>query len=252
MAPRNAKTASLQMFLVLIVLIAIFIPLIIIGMGAKMLIPSLPAGTTTDYIFPTLIMNYCPPLLGALALTAICAAAVSTANSMLLHSSTSLIYDIKRVLQNKAPSLAEDKKTTRELRITILALGVLAVFCSMGQFSLLAMGFTYVYGAFASVFFVPVWLGVYWKRMNSLGSFIAMIVGLIAYMYCMRFGVPFGMPAFLFSVGLATIGGIIGVLAGEKPPLEAYEQFFSDHPGPKALEAAHRIRRDVIYVLSKR
>jgi sodium/pantothenate symporter len=115
----------------------------------------------------------------------------------------------------------------------------------MGQFSLLAMGFTYVYGAFGAVFFVPVWLGVYWKRMNHLGAFISMIVGLIAYMYCMRFGVPFGLPAFLFSVICAVIGGIIGVAVGKKPPLEAYEQFFSDTPSAKTLEVAHRIRRDV-------
>ncbi|MDR1211941.1 MAG: sodium:solute symporter family protein [Spirochaetaceae bacterium] len=246
MAPRNAKTAALQMFVVLLVLIGIFIPLITIGMGAKMLIPSLPTGKTTDYIFPTLIVNYCPPLLGALALTAICAAAVSTANSMLLHCSTSLIYDIKRVIQGKAASEEEDRKTTKELRIAILSLGILAVFCSMGQFSLLAMGFTYVYGAFGAVFFVPVWLGVYWKRMNHLGAFISMIAGLIAYMYCMRFGVPFGLPAFLFSVLCATIGGIIGAAAGKKPPLEAYEQFFTDKPGAKTLETAHHIRRDVM------
>jgi sodium/pantothenate symporter len=245
MAPRNAKTAALQMFLVVIFLIPVFAALIIIGMGSKMLIPSLPAGKTTDYIFPTLIVNYSHPLLGALALTAICAAAVSTANSMLLHTSTSLIYDIIRVVKNKAPSLEDDKKTTVTLRACILALGVLAVFCAMGQFSLLAMGFTYVYGAFAAVFFCPVWLGVFWKRMNSLGAFLSMIFGLIAYMYCMRFGVPFGMPAFLFAVSIALIGALIGVAAGKKPPLEAYDQFFNDRPAASSIETARRVRRDV-------
>ena len=246
MAPRNAKTASLQMFIVVLVLIPVFTALIIIGMGAKTLIPSLPAGSTTDYIFPTLIVQYSNPILGALALTAICAAAVSTANSMLLHTSTSLIYDIIRVIKGKAPSAEEDKKTTVHLRITILALGVLAVFCAMGQFSLLAMGFTYVYGAFAAVFFCPVWLGVFWKRMNNLGAFLSMIFGLAAYMYCMKFGVPFGLPAFIFAVSIALIGAFIGAAVGKKPPLEAYDQFFNDKPAASSIEAAHRVRRDIV------
>lgn len=94
MAPKNAKTAALQMFCVLLLLIPVFGCLIIIGMGGKMILPTLPVGVTTDYMFPQLIMNYLNPVLGALALTAICAAAVSTANSMLLHCSTSLVYDI--------------------------------------------------------------------------------------------------------------------------------------------------------------
>ena len=113
MAPRNAKTAAEQMFIVLILLILVFIPLIIIGMGGKMLLPSLPSGITSDYMFPRLIKENINPVLGALALTAICAAAVSTANSMLLHCSTSIIYDIKRVIQGKAASADEDNKTTK-------------------------------------------------------------------------------------------------------------------------------------------
>ena len=83
-------------------------------------------------------MDHINPVLGALALTAICAAAVSTANSMLLHCSTSLIYDIKRVLKGGEASEEEDAKTTKQLRVTILSLGVIAVICAIGQFSLLA------------------------------------------------------------------------------------------------------------------
>lgn len=246
MAPRNAKTAAEQMFLVMVILIAVFIPLIIIGMGGKLLMPSLPAGVTSDYMFPRLIMDYINPVLGALALTAICAAAVSTANSMLLHCSTSLIYDIKRVLQGKEASEEEDKKTTKQLRICILSLGVLAVLCAIGQFSLLADGFTYVYGAFGSTFFAAIWLGLYVKKMNKTAAFASMIVGMAAYIYCMVAGVPFGLPAFIFSCGCAILAAVVGMFAGKKTPVEGYEAYFSDHVSANTLATAHKIRKDAV------
>lgn len=61
MAPKNAKTAALQMFWVLIVLIPVFVPLVVIGMGGKMLMPSLPVGVTSDYMFPQLIVRFLNP-----------------------------------------------------------------------------------------------------------------------------------------------------------------------------------------------
>lgn len=244
MAPRNAKTAALQMFLVMILLILVFVPLIIVGMGGKMMMPSLPTGITSDYMFPRLIMDYIPPALGALSLTAICAAAVSTANSMLLHCSTSIIYDIKRVLKGGEASVAEDAKTTKQLRITILSLGVLAVLCAIGQFSLLADGFTYVYGAFGSMFFASIWLGLYIKRMNKMAAFASMIVGMGAYIYCMVAGAPFGLPAFIFSCGCSLIAAVVGMAVGKKAPLEGYEAYFSDNASLATIALAHHIRKD--------
>lgn len=246
MAPRNAKTAALQMFLVMVLLVAVFIPLITIGMGGKLMMPSLPEGITSDYMFPRLIMDYLNPVIGALALTAICAAAVSTANSMLLHCATSLIYDIVRVIKGGEASEEEDAKTTKHLRVTILSLGVIAVICAIGQFSLLADGFTYVYGAFGSMFFASIWLGIYIKRMNKEAAFASMLVGLISYAYCMVAGAPFGMPAFIFSCGLSLIAAVAGMLIGKKPPLEAYESYFSDHVSPSTIAIAHKIRKDVM------
>jgi len=246
MAPKNAKTASLQMFLVVIVLIPIFACLTIIGIGGKMIMPSLPAGVTSDYMFPQLIVRYLNPVLGALALTAICAAAVSTANSMLLHCSTSLVYDIKRVIQNRPASAEDDEKTTKELRMWVLLLGVLAVGGAILQLSLLAAGFTYIYGAFGSIFFAMIWLGIYTKKMNQPAAWVSMIVGFIAYLYCTFCGAPFGLPTFIFSAGLSMISAIIVMNVTKMPPVEAYEAFFTDEVSESTLATIHRIRKDPV------
>lgn len=244
MAPKNSKTAALQMFWVLIFLVPIFLCLVIIGFGGKLLMPTLAEGVTTDYMFPQLIMNYLNPVLGALALTAICAAAVSTANSMLLHCSTSLIYDIKRTIQNKPSSEAEDEKTTKQLRICILLLGVVGCLCAIGQFSLLADGFTYIYGAFGSLFFGTTVLGLFTKRMNQPAAWASMIVGFIAYMYCMLHGAPGGMPTAIFSIGCDIIAAVVVMLLTKKPPVEAYELFFTDEPSEATIATVHKIRKD--------
>lgn len=242
MAPKNAKAAALQMTITLFCLVVIFIPLVIIGLGAKTLIPSIPAGKTTDYLFPTVIMTYCNPIVGALALTAISAAAVSTANSMLLHCSTSLIYDIKRQLSKGTQSIADDNKTTKQLRIAILALGVIAVLCAVNPLTLLAMGFTYVYGAFGAAFFWPVILGIIWKRMNRAGAYAAIIAGMTGYIYATAAKVS--IPAFLVGAGLSLIACLIAVFATPKPPLEAYEAFFEPNISESTKAVIHAIQKE--------
>ncbi|MCR4711643.1 MAG: sodium:solute symporter family protein [Clostridia bacterium] len=245
MAPKNAKTGALQFLIEIFLLLPVFLCLFIIGVGGKAILPSLPAGVTTDYMFPQLIVHYLNPVLGAVALTAICAAAVSTANSMLLHCSTSLIYDIVRPLQGKlSMTKEEDNKTTKQLRMWILLIGVFAVIGAIMRLSLLADGFTYIYGAFGSVFFGLTIFGLFWKRMNQPGAWASMLVGFVMYLYCTLKGAPFGIPTFIVSAGLSCIAGIIVSLATKAPDLECYEAYFNDNPSRETLLAIKRLRRD--------
>lgn len=245
MAPKNAKTAGLQFLLETAFLYPIFICLLIIGVGGKMILPSLPAGITTDYMFPQLIVNYLNPVLGAVALTAICAAAVSTANSMLLHCSTSLVYDIIRPIKSAGPTTKEDdEKTTKQLRIWILLIGCFAVVGAILKLSLLADGFTYIYGAFGSVFFAMTVLGVFWKKMNRPAAWVSMIGGFILYLYCTICGAPLGLPTFIVSAGGSCVLGVIVALCTKAPEVECYEAYFNDNPSTATLLAIKRLRRD--------
>ncbi|MDR2800929.1 MAG: sodium:solute symporter family protein, partial [Desulfovibrio sp.] len=181
MAPKNAKAAALQMMWTLIVLIPIFCCLITIGLGAKALMPSLPVGKTTDYIMPLIMDSYAPPIVAAFTLVALLAAAVSTANSMLLNCSTSLFYDVYVALSGD--KILDQAQATRRLRVCVFLLGVVAVISAIKPPLLLAMGFTYVYGAFGSIFFWAVILGVYSKKMNRQATYVTILVGLCTYLY---------------------------------------------------------------------
>jgi sodium/pantothenate symporter len=239
MAPKNAKAAVLQMMWTVIALIPIFVCLIIIGLGSKALMPSLPVGKTTDYIMPIIVQQYAPSFVGAMTLIAIMAAAVSTANSMLLHCGTSIYYDIYRAL--RPGKEIDEVKATNHLRMSIFALGILSVVSAIKPPMLLAMGFTYVYGAFGAAFMWPVWFGLFWKRMNRAGAYAGIFVGSAAYVIAkvMDFTNPFAVGA---ALSLAAV--LITVYLTEAPPKEAYEAYFESEVSPSTREVALRIRQE--------
>ncbi|QLH14972.1 sodium:solute symporter family protein [Paracoccus pantotrophus] len=239
MAPRNSKAAVLQMMWTVIALIPIFLCLIVIGLGAKALLPSLPADKTTDYIMPLIVQNYAPPFVGALTLIALLAAAVSTASSMLLNCGTSLYYDLYRSLY--PDRRFDDDRATRHLRYSVLVLGLLSVISAIKPPVLLAMGFTYVYGAFGAAFMWPVWFGLFWKRMNRAGAYAGIIVGVAAFVAAKAMGAD---NPFVVGAGLSLLATLAGVFLSPAPPKEAYEAYFDADVSPSTRAVALRIRRE--------
>ncbi|PPA69073.1 sodium:solute symporter family protein [Jeotgalibacillus proteolyticus] len=239
LAPKNIKVAVLQIMGSVLVLTVIFIPLIIMGLGAKTLIPSLPEGQTTDYIIPVIIQQYTPPLVGALTLVALCAAAVSSANSMLLHCATSVYYDVYlNIFRNKKVT---EKKFNMNLRIGMFLIAVIAVFSAITPPWFLAMGFTYVYGGFGAVFFAVVILGLYWKRMNRAAAYVSMLVGLATYVIAM---IASATNPFLIALIASLIGVMAVVFLTKKPPVEAYEPYFETDISPSTEQVFTNVQRN--------
>ncbi|WP_294930886.1 sodium:solute symporter family protein [uncultured Paracoccus sp.] len=239
MAPRNSKAAVLQMMWTLVALIPIFACLIIIGLGAKALIPSLPEGRSTDYIMPLIVQDYAHPFIAAMTLIALLAAAVSTANSMLLNCATSIYYDVYRSCYPEREF--DDARATRQLRYSVIVLGFLSVVSAIKPPLLLAMGFTYVYGAFGAAFMWPVWLGLFWKRMNRAGAYAGIIVGAATFIVARVMGAD---NPFLIGAALSLVATLIAVYRTAPPPKEAYEAYFDADVSPSTRAVALRIRRE--------
>src|SRR5699024_1974332 len=146
--------------------------------GAKTLIPSIPEDKTTDYIIPLILQDYTPDIIGAITLVAISAAAISTANSMLLHCATSLYYD---VYLNIFPNKISDRTLKYCLWGRVLFIAVFAILLAINPPWFMPMEFSYIYGGFGSAFFLALFLGLYWKRMNQAGAYVSIFVGAIMY-----------------------------------------------------------------------
>ena len=239
MAPKNAKAASLQMMWTLIALVPIFICLIIFGLGAKALLPSLPVDKTTDYIMPIILDTYAHPVVAAMTLIALLAAAVSTANSMLLHCATSLYYDIYGAIKGEA--MKDEAKATRQLRLWVFALGIVAVVSAIKPPMLLAMGFTYVYAGFGAAFLFAVILGLFWKRMNRAGGYASILSGSVVFVIAKVGG---AVNPFMVAAAASLVATLIAVFLTPKPPKEAYEAYFEADVSPETEAAIRRIRHD--------
>ncbi|MEK5440593.1 sodium:solute symporter family protein [Fredinandcohnia sp. FSL W7-1320] len=235
-APKNIKIAILQIMGTIFLLIFIMGPLIIVGLGAKVLIPSLPVGKTTDYIVPLLIQEYMHPFIGAVILIAICAAAISTANSMLLHCATSLYYDVYLNISSKKVS---DKGFRNWLRLSIFGIAIVAVLLAIKPPWFIAMGFTYVYGGFGAAFFLVVFFGLYWKRMNKAGAYTGILVGSVVYIIAKAMEAT---NPFVVAVTASLIGVLIAVFTTKKPPIEAYEPYFNAEVSKSTEDLYAKIR----------
>ncbi|MFZ3041625.1 MAG: sodium:solute symporter family protein [Thiobacillus sp.] len=158
------------------------------------------------------------------------AAALSTADGLLLTIANALSHDVYyKMIDPKA-------STIRRLAISRSLLLVVAVFAAYTA-SLKPGDILFLVGAAfslaASAFFPALVLGVFWKRANYLGAVVGMLAGLAVCMYYMVITYPFfggvaanewfaikPIAAGAFGMPIGFLGVIIGSLISRAPSLE--------------------------------
>jgi cation/acetate symporter len=158
------------------------------------------------------------------------AAALSTADGLLLTIANALSHDVYyKMIDPKA-------STIRRLAISRSLLLVVAVFAAYTA-SLKPGDILFLVGAAfslaASAFFPALVLGVFWKRANYLGAVVGMLAGLAVCMYYMVITYPFfggvtanewfaikPIAAGVFGMPIGFLGVIIGSLISRAPSLE--------------------------------
>jgi cation/acetate symporter len=161
------------------------------------------------------------------------AAALSTADGLLLTIANALSHDVYyKMIDPNAP-------TTRRLIVSKSLLLVVALVAAYVT-SLKPGDILFLVGAAfslaASGFFPALVLGVFWKRANKLGAIIGMLAGLGVCMYYMYITYPFfgGVPANqwwdiapiaagIFGIPAGIIGVIVGSLISPAPSREIQE-----------------------------
>lgn len=151
------------------------------------------------------------------------AAAMSTADGLLLAIANALSHDLYyKIIDPKA----ETKKRLIVARVLLLAIGALgaivASFKLTGILGAVAWAFCF---AMSGLFF-PLVLGIWWKRANRAGAIAGMVVGLSAgtwYLYMVKWGgmVPWwGMDDLRFGVvgGTASVVAMVAVSLMTKAP----------------------------------
>lgn len=163
--------------------------IVALGVAAHQLLPGLEA---TDTAIPRLIGAYMPPVLKGLCLAAMIAVMMSTADTALLVSGTTISWDVARPLY---PELT-DKQLLLIARGFVLLVGVFGIVFALfvrGVFEVLLLAFA----IFVAAGFVPVMAALFWKTATAGAAMISSICATVTVvgLYVLKYTV--GLPVWL-------------------------------------------------------
>lgn len=173
---KDKRTAVKMISFSVLILAVIYVGILIIGIGARVLEPSVESVQSVDEIFPYIINNVIYSPLSGFILISIAAAAISTANSQLLILASGFSYDIYKNLFQ--PNISEERLLNVN-RVFIFLAGTVSLILSINPPNSLLIYGSYVWAIFSVTFLLPLYGGLYWKKATKKGAFVSFTSGLI-------------------------------------------------------------------------
>ena len=178
----------------------------------------------SSVVFITMVRKIFPAVISGILLSAILAAAMSTADSQLLASASAFASDVYKPVIRKGK--AGDREMQWAGRLVVLAIAVIAVLIASNPGSGTIMGLVEnAWGVFGAAFGPALMLSLFWKRFTFGGAVAGIVVGAV---------VDIGWLAFLSGTGIyeiipGTIAGLAAAvvvsLLGKAPGKEVEELF---------------------------
>jgi len=206
----------------LLYLLFAFIPMFIVA-SAVLVMPDTAAALLKDdpqKVLPALVMERMPLVLQIAFFGALLSAIMSTASATLLAPSTTFVENI---LRNLRPGMS-DAETLKAMRISVLVFT-----CCVLVYSITMQGssiYELVSGAYQVPLvgaFVPLVLGVYWKRATTQGALLAVVMGIGVWLWFVAS--PVLNEAFPQQLA-GLLAAFVGMVGGSLLP-----QFVPDHKG---------------------
>ena len=171
MAMRDASTARYAIGVAYIFQAIIGSAVMLIGLSMRALFPDLPS---PDLASATMAAHVLTPIAGSLLIVAAFSAIMSTVNAILLVGAASVAHDLYgRFLK----PLATEVQRLRANRIAVAVLALVPVWFAIREVTLVQMIVIAQANLIASVFFVPVVIGLNWARGTKLAALASMIAG---------------------------------------------------------------------------
>lgn len=173
---KDKGTAIKMICFSVLILALLYLGLMIIGIGGRVLSPTIASIDSVDEVFPYLINNVIYSPFNGIILISIMAAAISTANSQLLVAASGFSYDIYKNLIN--PEIDDDRLLGMN-RIFIFVAGTIALLMSLNPPDSLLVYGGYIWGVFSVTFLLPLYGGLFWEKARREGAISSFIGGLI-------------------------------------------------------------------------
>jgi sodium/proline symporter len=169
------------------------------------------------------------PIIGGLFLCGILAAIMSTADSQLLVTASSLTSDIYR---NKLNKNASDKHLLWVSRLSVIIIAAIAFLIATNRESSVMGLVSNAWAGFGATFGALILLSLYWRRVTRAGAFAGVLAGgltVILWDYIPIGGTTLGASTGLYSLAIgfaASLAGIvIASLSTAKPGAEITGEF---------------------------
>ena len=149
-----------------------------------------------------------PALISGLLLSAILAAAMSTADSQLLASASAFANDVYKPILRKNES--SDKEMLWASRFVVLIIAVIALVIASNPNSGTIMGLVEnAWGVFGAAFGPVIMLSLFWKRFNFAGAVSGIVTGAVVDILWLVFLKDFGLyeiiPGFIAGLVVSVV-----------------------------------------------
>lgn len=193
---------------------------VLVGAVGKLLLGEIEDSST---IFIQVVRSIFPAIVSGVLLSAILAAAMSSADSQLLAASASFSSDIYKPVFRKN---AGNREMMISGRIIVILISVIALIIAMNPNSGSIMDLVEnAWGLFGAAFGPAILLSLFWKRMNLAGAVAGILAGglsdILWLIFLAETGIYEIVPAFL--IGLAA--AVIVTLATKEPDQQVTETF---------------------------
>jgi len=131
-----------------------------------------------EYVMPAVILKIFPPAIAAILISGAIAAMTSTANSLLILSSTELSENIINPLMKKK-NKNSNKVLFRSRMITALLAAIALILAYVLSSQLIFTLVSYVWAGIGGTFSVVILLSLFWKKYHGKAALFTIIAGML-------------------------------------------------------------------------
>lgn len=193
----------------------------LIGVMGVAIQPDIQVG---DKIIPLLAINNLHPILAGLFIGGPLAAIMSTVDSLLIMISATIVKDLSLHYINREASNNRIKKMSFFVSIIF---GLIVFVLALNPPQLLVWINLFAFAGLESTFFCPILFGLFWKKANSTGAIVSMILGFVTFIFLTVSKIKIlGMHDIVPVLTVNVIAFIIGSYFGKPNDKETIETFF--------------------------
>jgi Na+/proline symporter len=180
--------------------------------------------TDSQMVLPNLILHHTPLVAQVFFFGALLSAIMSTASATLLAPS---VMFTENILKHFALKNMSDQQMLRTMRIIVLTFGMVVLWFALHSNASIFEMVENAYKVTLVAAFVPLAFGLYWKRANTQGALVSIVLGLVSWISMELFPLseiwPPQLVGLMFSVFGMLLGSLLPDMLGKYGPAHSHQ-----------------------------